>query len=154
MTPMHYRVLFLEVGVLLLLATAKLPYDFYKPLRLTVAAASVFLIFRAKKLKQPLWIVPAAIAILLFTPNFGFTFPKEIWAPIDVAFGVFFFAAAIVTGRPYKVQESDDSGAEGHPQEEAIPGQSGLELEFNDGYRFWAFVSVSTVLALIFATFW
>ena len=149
MTPLHFRIIFFEVGALLLVAISDLPFDFYKPLRITVAAASVLLIVRAKKIRRPGWYLPAGLAILLFTPGFGFTFPKATWMPIDIVFGLFFISAAVLTGKPFELKGSElpDDDGRGNFSAEA------KQTEWNKPNVFWAIITVTAIIGVLFAYF-
>jgi hypothetical protein len=153
MTPWHYRIIFSAVGLLLFVAVADLPFDFYRPLRITVATAAVFLIVRAKKIKQPGWYLPAGLAVLLFPPGFGFTFPKATWIPIDIAFGLVFLTAAFIAGKPYKIQEIVRWKIDGEYVEDYEDLEETLEMESNKPNLFWALVIIALSIYSIFQIF-
>ena len=110
MTPFVYRVIFAEVGILLLLAAAPLPYSFYTFLRGIASIGGGFLMYRAISTGQKAWAIPGATSLILFTAVFGFEFPKETWIFIDIALGLLFLAASYFLGKPLMVASDDEPG--------------------------------------------
>lgn len=149
MAPLHYRIIFIEVGLLLLAAMAELPYLFYKPIRITVVVGAVFLMVRAAKVKQVGWYIPAATSFVMFAPGFGFEFPKSTWVVIDLAFGITFLVAGLALGKPFKIQAKVpdlDSDFDDAPFDR-------LENENNEANPLIGILVTSLVIGVIFAMF-
>lgn len=119
MPPFAYRVLFAEISLLLFIATAKLPFEFYSFLRGSVAIAGLFLAYRGYKLRNWLWVLPGLGAFFLFAAMFGFEFPKATWIPIDIAFGAVFLLASYLLGKPHMVKDPESRTGELKLEEEA-----------------------------------
>jgi hypothetical protein len=144
MTPWHFRIIFAEVGLVLLIATFRLPFDFYRALRLVVAVAGILLIVRAKQTQKLLWWIPAAVGILLFTPVFGFEFPKETWIPIDAALGITFLVSAVVLGKTPTLVDGANDALEFDSQE---PDEHETST---DGNKLLSLVLITLCLGAIF----
>jgi hypothetical protein len=157
MTPWHFRIIFIASGILLLVAVTDLPYLLYKPIKVCVLVAAIFLAVRAVKVGHLAWLAPAAISFVLFTPAFGFDFAKPIWVLVDLVFGVIYLVASIILGKPYKIQPTeqtdDDSDFDfGNDYGYAIKETEPFELEDNQPNLWLAVLLTGLVVLFIFGT--
>lgn len=145
MQPIAYRILFIEVAVLLLLATTQMPYPFYAFIRGVVVIAGIFLIVRAFKLKKYFWTAPASIAIVLFAAISGFEFSKDTWGAIDFIFAVVFFIAGITLGGPQIIKASGpESSDTDEPQLEPNDKRPGVVFAVISGIMLAFYLMVGT----------
>jgi hypothetical protein len=156
MQPIHYRLSFAAIGLLLLLAIANLDFFFYNFLRAIVSIGGGLLIFRALRTKQFAWCGAGVPSIVLFNHWFGFEFPKATWIPIDFVFGILFLGAAIYLGKPFKLrlvepeEIDDDTWMDAYDKGIILTPQSTLEDEINDFEVWKAIAIVAGVLLFCF----
>jgi hypothetical protein len=78
-------------SVLLLLALAPMPYDYYTMLRFVVCGASGYLAWRHfAVIKLHPWTVGLIAMAILFNPIIPIRFSRGIWAAIDVGCALVF----------------------------------------------------------------
>ena len=75
--------------VMLFLGAAPLPYGYYMLLRIVVTIVFIWSAYVSYVRKRKIipWIF--CLGAIMFNPLFKIYFPKELWAIIDVAAGVF-----------------------------------------------------------------
>jgi len=80
-------------GFASILALFEMPYDFYVLLRGLVSISAVFLgVFSVIK-GNPVWLVLAVPAFVLWFPLFGVTMDRGSWAVLNLLAGIGFLAA-------------------------------------------------------------
>ena len=87
------------VAGLLIVATQRLPYDYYTLLRVTVFVASLFLAFvsfRTAASSHATWLSCFLIVAVVFNPLIPIHFRRSTWAYIDLAAACLFLAHLIL----------------------------------------------------------
>lgn len=81
-------------AAMLFLGAAPLPYGYYMLLRLVACGVFAFAAFIAfdRKHKALPWVY--GFVALVFNPIIKIHFPKEMWAAVDIASGIFLLATA------------------------------------------------------------
>jgi predicted branched-subunit amino acid permease len=87
------RLVWIVPSVMLIVALAKLPYDYYTLLRLVVTICALVIaaeIYRREAIS--IWLCVFAALALLFNPVFPVHLTRAIWAPIDIGCALIFLA--------------------------------------------------------------
>lgn len=87
---MPIAVIYIAVG-LLFLGASPMPYGYYMLLRLVAFCVFSWAAFVAHKNKHETLPWVYGVLALLFNPIIKIYLPKELWASVDIASGVFLF---------------------------------------------------------------
>lgn len=87
---MPQRLLNFTISILLLIAISKMPYGYYTFLRIIVTGYSVFLVWHFYKKNVEFWMYLFIGIAVLFNPFIIVSFPKNIWATIDLVTAILF----------------------------------------------------------------
>jgi hypothetical protein len=82
-------------AILLFVALANLPYQFFSILRLITCFVSAYLVYVAVVTKRQTWIVPFSFIFLLFLPLRLWVIKRETWMIIDGLAAIFFLTSII-----------------------------------------------------------
>ena len=146
-SPIQFRILFIQVSALAVLAPAPWPYEFYLPFRAIVSISTIFLVVRAVRAKRRWWIFPSLVVAILFAPGLAFTFPKGIWSVFDASAALLFGLAAWDLGKARKVvlKEKDFYSSDFDPDAEPE-----YEYESNDSNIWVSAIVTALILAFVF----
>lgn len=94
-TTSMIRILSITMGVVMIIATLRLPGEFYYMLRYFIALGSVILLARSVKPFKAQFVIPLIILIVLFNPiDPVYLRNKMYWMYIDIAGGLFYLYTA------------------------------------------------------------
>jgi hypothetical protein len=82
--------------LLLLIATATMPYGYYKFLRIAITIVAGITAYDLFEKKQNNWLIAFVLIMILYNPIIVIHFDKAIWKPINIITAVFFGAFAIL----------------------------------------------------------
>lgn len=86
----------LIASLLLLIATATMPYGYYQFLRIAITAAAGITAYDLFENKRNTWLIAFFLIMILYNPIIVIHFDKAIWKPINIITAVFFGAFAIL----------------------------------------------------------
>ena len=95
-----YKVASVVVAIMLLVALADLPYDYYMLLRVVVSGVAAYGVYVAHKTRREGWVWLLGGVVVLFNPIFPVGLTRLVWAPIDVATAFLFVASVFLLRVP------------------------------------------------------
>ena len=116
-------------------AITALPYGYYQMLRWVVCGISIYIAYKAYQWdrKWATWLF--ASCAVLFNPILPIYLTREIWRPIDVAFGFLFIISIAVLREPAKIQTVPTTGPEESQLEEDKGKSTSPNFCPNCGYK-------------------
>lgn len=81
---MNLKITRIIAAAILILGAFKMPYGYYKFVRISTFIIAGILLFLSYQKKNELWMVLFGILLVLFNPIYPMAFDKTIWAVIDI----------------------------------------------------------------------
>jgi intracellular septation protein A len=76
--------------LLLLIATATMPYGYYQFLRIAITIAAGITAYNLFEKKQNNWLIAFVLIMILYNPIIVIHLDKAIWKPINIVTALFF----------------------------------------------------------------
>ena len=92
-------------GLMLCLAITELPYGYYQFLRWIVCGVGILVAYTAFRYEVKWAVFVFGAVAVLFNPIFPIYLTREIWLPIDLVCGLFFFLSPNYIKKPEKNKE-------------------------------------------------
>ena len=101
------RVLSLICGLLLILATAKLPIGYYTILRILVTISACAIVVLEFENKLNFWVIIFCLIAIIFNPIIPvYLHNKAAWIPIDLICGILFIVKSAIKTNNSTKQDS------------------------------------------------
>jgi hypothetical protein len=84
---------------LLIWASARHPYGYYKLLRWVVCGVSAYTAFEAAELKKTGWAVTFGVIALMFNPFIPAWFGRAMWGIVDIGVALLFLLSLFIIRR-------------------------------------------------------
>ena len=81
---MNYKIIRYVASIILFIGTFKMPYGYYRFVRITTFITAGVFLYLSYKQKNELWLTIFGVLLILFNPIYPISFDKTTWAIIDV----------------------------------------------------------------------